>query len=144
MKGSILEESLRRAGAGQEAGRGSFDYESWPGNLPAFDYMPSGIPADARLSKNRAEDKDSFRTKIQSYLSSAQGSNKNRTKFGAVVFEPGDDKTLQLKSGGTIKRFVDGGIATNSTGIYDSDKIGGSIKQSILEAILDSGKPYVS
>jgi len=142
VKGSILEESLRRAGAGQETNRGSFDYESWPGNLPAFDYMPSGIPADARLSKNRAEDKDSFRTKIQSYLSSAQGSNKNRTKFGAVVFEPGDDKTLQLKSGGTIKRFVDGGTATNSTGIYDSDKIGGSIKQSILGAILDSGKPY--
>lgn len=142
VKGSILEESLRRAGAGQETNRGSFDYESWPGNLPAFDYMPSGIPADARLSKNRGEDKDSFRTKIQSYLSSAQGSNKNRTKFGAVVFEPGDDKTLQLKSGGTIKRFVDGGIATNSTGIYDSDKIGGSIKQSILGAILDSGKPY--
>lgn len=142
VKGSILEESLRRAGAGQGSNRGSFDYESWPGNLPAFDYMPSGIPADARLSKNRAEDKDSFRTKIQSYLSSAKGSNKNRTKFGAVVFEPGDDKTLQLKSGGTIKRFVGGGVATNSTGIYDSDKIGGSIKQSILEAILNSGKPY--
>ena len=47
-------------------------------------------------------------------------------------------ESKNFANGGLVQKFAEGGV----TGIYDGDKIAGSAKQSILGAILDSGKTY--
>jgi hypothetical protein len=47
-------------------------------------------------------------------------------------------ESKNFANGGLVQKFAEGGV----TGVYDSDKLVGSTKQTILGAILDSGKPY--
>ncbi len=95
VKGSILEGSLRAAGAGEESTGKDFDYASWPGNIQGFQ-IPKGTPTDAKAS-SRAASKAEFIKKIANYQRPERGKGGLDTKiFAAAIFEPGNDTEIKI------------------------------------------------